>query len=42
MPGDGHEDEEDLLGRVGRGRDGVGGEDRQRDDLAEPLVVLFA
>ncbi len=38
----GHQDEEDLLGRVGRGGDRVRGEDRQGDDLAEPLMVLFA
>ena len=36
-----HQDEEDLLGRVGGGGDGVGGEDRQGDDLDEALVVLL-
>src|SRR5436189_293873 len=34
-------DEEDFLGRVGRGRDGVRREDRQRDHLRYPLVLLF-
>ena len=39
---DGHEDEQDLLRRVGGRRDRVGGEHRERDLLGEPLVVLFA
>ena len=40
-PDDGHEDEQDLLGRVRGGRDGVGGEDRERRGAAEALVVLL-
>ena len=36
----GDEDEEDLLGGVGRGGDGVGGEDGQGDRLGQPLVLL--
>ena len=31
-------DEEDLLGGVGRGGDGVGGEGGQGDRLGQPLV----
>ena len=33
--------QEDLVGRVRRRRDRVGGEHRQRDRLAQALVVLF-
>ena len=33
------DDEQDLLGRVRRRRDGVGGEDRERDRLRDPLVL---
>ena len=33
------DDEEDLLGGVGGGRDGVGGEGRERDRLRDPLVL---
>ena len=33
------DDEEDLLGGVGGGRDGVGGEDRERDRLRDPLML---
>ena len=41
MPGPRDEDVEDLLGGVGGGGDGVGGEDGQRDDLEEPPVLLL-
>ena len=34
-------DEEDLLGRVRRRRDRVGGEDRERDGLRDALVLLL-
>ena len=37
----GHEHEHDLVRGVGRRRDGVGGEDRQGDALAQPLVALL-
>ena len=35
------DDEEDLLGRVRGRRDGVGREDRERDRLRDPLVLLL-
>ena len=41
MPGLGGQHEHDLVGRVRRRRDGVGGEDRQGDALAQPLVPLL-
>ena len=36
-----HEGEQDLLGRICGGRDGVGGEDRERELLGEPLLQLL-
>ena len=34
-----HEDEQDLLGRIGDGRHGVGGEDGERRGFAEAFVA---